>query len=562
MFYKLYWKFILKNWKLYIIYFTLLLSIPLSNTVIPHYYGEIINSLKSGNFAKSKVLFLILLSIWIVIQIFNLTNSYLNTYLMPKFQSFIRQYFFNKIIDSYSENFKELELGHIISKIIRSPSIIQNIFVEIRDFVFQNMLIVISNIIYLSSHNTELGIVFSVCVFAIYILSYWYYKACNGFIRSTEIAYDDVHEEIQDTLSNLLSIYTCQKTKDEKDRVKEFNKITSNTQIKTGTCNNKFRIIFSIVYVIIFMALNYTAFKLYRDKKIKLEAIVSIFIINYSIFNSLGSFYYDAHSFMNVYTKVNHITQFMDSLPIKPKNQKGVKLGIENKKDFIIEFKNVGFKPEGSDIWIYKDLNLTIKSGESLAIMGSIGSGKSTCMKLLVRLINYQKGSINIDGKCITKVDIDSLRKNVIYVPQHPNLFNRTLWENISYGLDKTVTEEDIYKILREANLNDLESVYKEKMHKKVGKLGTNLSGGQRQVVWLIRCLLNKSRIIILDEPTSALDEKSRRNIETLIQRLSKKSTLLIITHDKDLLNFMDRMIYFDKGKVIKDVNLNENKKK
>lgn len=556
MFYNLYWKFIKKNWKLYIVYFIVLAAIPLNNTVLPHYYGEIINLLKSGDFNAGKVSFIILLGVWILIQIFNLMSSYLNTYLMPKFQSFIRQYFFNKIIESYSENFKELELGHIISKIIRSPSIVQNIFVEIRDFVFQNALIIISNFIYLTSHNRTLGMVFMASIVLIYIISYWYYKSCHGFIKKTEESFDDVHEQIQDTLQNLLSIYTCQKAEDEKDRVKEFNKITNKSQIETGVCNNKFRIIFSIAYIIIFIALNYTSYKLYRSGAIKLDAIVSIFIINYSIFNELSQFYYEAHSFMNVYTKVNHITKFIESLPIGNKKYKNEKLNLGNK--FLIKFVNVGYMPEGSDKWIYDSLNLTIKSGESLAIMGSIGSGKSTCVKLLVRLINHNKGKIFINNQEIRDLDVNDLRSQLIYVPQHPILFNRTLWENITYGIDKNIKEEDIYKILKEVGLTDLLTVYKEKMHDKVGKLGSNLSGGQRQVVWLVRCLLRECKIIILDEPTSALDEKSRRNVEKLIKKLSISRTVIIITHDKELLHLMDRMIYFDKGKVIKDVNLKQ----
>lgn len=554
MFYQLYWKFIKKNWKSYILYFIVLAAIPLNNTVLPHYYGEIINLLKKGDFAAGKVSFIILLGIWILIQIFNLTSSYLNTYLMPKFQSFIRQYFFNKILESYSENFRELELGHIIAKIIRSPGIIQNIFVEIRDFVLQNALIIISNLIYLSSHSPKLGLVFFISIVLIYCISYWYYKSCHGYIKETEEAYDNVHEQIQDTLQNLLSIYTCQKAQDEKDRVKEFNKITNKSQIATGVCNNKFRILFSIVYIIVFIALNYTAYKLYRQGEIKLDAIVSIFIINYAIFNELAQFYYEAHSFMNVYTKVEHITKFIESLPVGNKQYKNEKLKIND--NFVIRFEKVGYQPEGSDKWIYKSLDLKIKSGEALAIMGSIGSGKSTCVKLLVRLINHNKGKIFIDNQEIRDLDVNDLRSQLIYVPQHPILFNRTLWENITYGLDKEVTEEQIYKILKEVGLKDLVSVYKEKMHEKVGKLGSNLSGGQKQVVWLVRCLLRDSKVIILDEPTSALDEKSRRNVEKLIKKLSATRTVIIITHDKDLLHFMDRMIYFDKGKIIKDVDL------
>ena len=556
MFYELYWKFIKKNWKLYILYFILLLSIPLESTAIPHYYGEIINILKEGDFVAGKIAFFTLLGIWIIIQVFNLANSYLNTYLMPKFQSFIRQYFFNKIIDSYSQDYKELELGQIIAKIIRSPGIIQNIFVEIRDFVFENIFITGANAIYLYYHHPLLSIVFIVSICIIYILSYFYYKSCHKFIKKTEDAYDNVHEQIQDTLSNLLSIYTCQKGKDEKKRVEEFNNITSTNQTQTGMCNNKFRIVFSIMYVLIFLALNYSAYHLYQTGKIKLDAIVSIFILNYSIFNTLSSFYYDAYAFMNVYTKVNHITNFIESMPVIS-NHKGEI--IKDKENINIEFRNVYFTHPNTNKPIYEDLSFTIPSKQNLAIMGSIGSGKSTAMKLLVRLQKHQKGEILINDVNINDLDLNNIRKNIIYVPQHPILFNRTLWDNISYGI-KDLNVEDVYKILRDNGLHDIEKVYREKMYKNVGKLGSNLSGGQKQLVWLIRCMIRPSSVIILDEPTSALDERSRRNVENVIKALSKSRTLIIITHDKELLQHMDRMIYFDNGKIIQDTMLNQKK--
>lgn len=549
MFYELYWTFIKKNWKLYIIYFILLFSMPLENTAIPHYYGEIINILRKGDFVNGKIAFITLLSIWIIIQVFNLANSYLNTYLMPKFQSFIRQYFFNKIIDSYSQDYKELELGQIISKIIRSPSIIQNIFIEVRDFVFKNIFVTGTNIIYLSYHHPLLGIIFITSIGLIYIVSYFYYKSCHGFIKKTEDAYDTVHEQIQDTLTNLLSIYTCQKSKDEKMRVEGFNVTTSESQTETGMCNNKFRIIFSILYIIIFLALNYGAYYLYKENKIKLKALVSIFILNYSIFGHLSDFYYDAYSFMNVYTKVNHITQFIESMPVVNKDKGEL---LNNPSEITIEFKDVYFIQPNTKTPIYEKLSFIIPPKQNLAIMGSIGSGKSTAMKLLVRLQKHQKGDILINGDNLNILDLNDVRKNIVYVPQHPILFNRTLWDNLSYGIEN-IKPEDVYKILKDNGLNDIEQVYREKMYKEVGKLGSNLSGGQKQLVWLIRCMLRPSSVIILDEPTSALDEKSRRNVENVIKALSKSRTLIVITHDKELLQHMDRMIYFDKGKIIQD---------
>lgn len=557
MFYRLYWKFIRRNWRLYIIYFLALIAIPLSNTAMPHYYGEILSALKSGKLDQGKALFMTILSIWTVVQVLNLTNSFLNTYLMPKFQSFIRQYFFNKIIDSYSQEYKELELGKIISKMVRSPGIIQSIFINMRDFVFKNTLLIGGNMLYLASHHWSLGLVFLCSVTVMLGISYIFFNTCNKYVTATEEAYDDVHEQIDDTLSNLLNIYTCQKADDEKARVGDYNKTTSNSQIETGNCNNRFRILYSILYIIIFIALNYTAYRLFLSGKLQMKALASIFIINFSLMGDLESFYGDAYTFMNIYTKVEHITEFIDSLPVRP--AEATKL-IPNPRKIQIEFRNITYTPPGSPDSLYSNLNLKIPQLQSLAIMGGAGSGKSTCVKLLTRFMQLQEGEILVNGISISELDVDDLRKYIIMVPQHPNLFNRTLWENLTYGLEPdTVKKEDVYKILRENGMNDMEQVYRDKMDQPVGKHGSNLSGGQRQVVVLIRCMLRPSSVIILDEPTSALDERSRRNVEKIISALSKTRTLIVITHDKELLQQMDRMIYFDKGRIIQDEMLGDN---
>jgi ABC-type bacteriocin/lantibiotic exporter with double-glycine peptidase domain len=260
---------------------------------------------------------------------------------------------------------------------------------------------------------------------------------------------------------------------------------------------------------------------------------------------------------MNVYTKVNHITEFMESLPLLPH---GSAKSIPNPEAITVEFKDVVYTPPKQSKPVYTGLNLVIPPKQSIAIMGSIGSGKSTAAKLLVRLQKHQSGQILVNGVDVAELDVNNLRNHIIYVPQHPILFNRTLWENISYGLDPKITPDDVYKLLIDNGLTDLEQVYREKMDKPVGKLGSNLSGGQRQVVWLIRCMLRPSSIIILDEPTSALDEQSRRNVELFIKALSNTRTLMVITHDKELLRHMDRMIYFDKGQIVEDTMMKKGK--
>jgi ABC-type bacteriocin/lantibiotic exporter with double-glycine peptidase domain len=139
-------------------------------------------------------------------------------------------------------------------------------------------------------------------------------------------------------------------------------------------------------------------------------------------------------------------------------------------------------------------------------------------------------------------------------VPQTPRLFNRTLWENLSYGFKEgEVKESDFITILEDLNMKETAQTFKEKMHKSVGKKGSHLSGGQRQIVWILRCLLKKAPVVILDEPTSALDEDSRNKVVTLMKTLQKKRTIIVISHDKDFLQIMDRLLLVDNGSIIQD---------
>ena len=138
-----------------------------------------------------------------------------------------------------------------------------------------------------------------------------------------------------------------------------------------------------------------------------------------------------------------------------------------------------------------------------------------------------------------------------------PILFDRTLWENISYGFKgDEIKKRDVLDILSKMGMEDLAEIFNERFDKSVGKKGSFLSGGQRQVVWVLRALFGKAKVIILDEPTSALDDESKTNVRKMIRFLTRNRTLIIITHDKDLLTGMDRVIVFNEGAIQYDKKL------
>ena len=144
-------------------------------------------------------------------------------------------------------------------------------------------------------------------------------------------------------------------------------------------------------------------------------------------------------------------------------------------------------------------------------------------MKLLVSLQSFQGGNIYINEVPITEIDVDNLRQTIIYIPQHPKLFNRTLRENLTYGLPPEITAEHILKFMKENGFIELEEIFRKRMDEKVGKGGQNFSGGQKGTIWFLRAAMQNANLIIADEPTSALDPQSKAQIKKMIDIIAKK---------------------------------------
>ena len=197
-----------------------------------------------------------------------------------------------------------------------------------------------------------------------------------------------------------------------------------------------------------------------------------------------------------------------------------------------ISFKDISFKYEGRNNYVFRNLNFAIKAGSFVSIIGNSGVGKSTLMDLLPRIIEPSEGSILYDGVDIKKASLKSLRSKIVYLPQEPFLFNTTIYENLIY-LKKNASDEEIWTALKLANADEFVSELPKKLHTNIGALGKKMSGGQRQRLVLARAFLSDASIVILDEPTSSLDKESDLKIQESISILKKNEglTILLITH-------------------------------
>jgi ABC-type bacteriocin/lantibiotic exporter with double-glycine peptidase domain len=390
---------------------------------------------------------------------------------------------------------------------------------------------------------------------AFLIIAFVLWNFCSKCYKpsySREDSFDTAQETIQDILYNLLSVYSNQTEKQEKKNVDIVNEETNRTSRNYIRCGIPYYITFAIIFLGLFVGITWTGIYLYKQNMIKLPILVSSFMVTFSILKTCMSFYHDFESFIYFYGGIKVVSDYLDNLPTPCK--KGTALIPNISKGIDIKFKNVIFYPgENTTKPLFYDLNLRIPAKQKIAIMGGIGSGKTSLAQLLMRLRCHTKGDVLLNNTPNTNIKITEIRKYIQYVPQHPRLFDRTLWKNLSYG-NPSLQLKNVYDIVQELQLSDFEILLKDKMFDSVGKQGSNLSGGQRQLVWLMRAFFSKSEIIILDEPTASLDKKSREQVLKVIEKISTNRTLILITHDSDTLSITDRVIRMDKGEIIEDV--------
>jgi len=553
----IYLEFFKNHKQFYFLFLLNVISTPLKQVGIPHFYGKIIECLKKPDIQGATKMLFILLIVWISIQGLNVVQNWAELHTWPRFAAFAEEQMLNNVIDRYNTHFQELKTGEIVTKLIKLPWILDHIQDYIQEFFMDNLIVVGSNILYLSYHSKYLGLVYSLGIIVYVLVGIKFVKECGKFKAQSEQNYDECHSKVEDILSNLISVYTSKQSDSEKKLVRTNNQKIVSGQIRRQLCNLKYKVIFSIVNILIFIGLNFITLKLYTSKKISMGTLSAVFILNFNILTSLIMFYRNAKNFASIRGNWEYINRFLSTLPdYDPPSSNTIK----NPSDGIfIEFKDIEYIIPNTDKKLYENFNLEIPENQSLVIMGTIGSGKSTFAKLLVGLQTPTGGEIFLNNISSKKLNIDSIRENVIYIPQSPVLFDRTLWENISYGYSgekKSITLAKIYKLLDEMKMHDIRDIFEERMDEPVGKKGSFLSGGQRQVVWILRALLGKAKVIILDEPTSALDSKSKEQIRNMIHYVTKNRTLIIITHDSDLLENMDRLIVFNEGKIVKDKSL------
>jgi len=298
----------------------------------------------------------------------------------------------------------------------------------------------------------------------------------------------------------------------------------------------------SLIFICVLFAFSY------KTSDFSFAALAAIIYLVQRIFSYIQQLQTDFHI-------VNEMVPFLRSVlrheeqVLRYKEEIGGDASFEYNNE--IEFKNVDFSYI-EKVRVLESLNLEIRRGEMVGLIGPSGAGKTTVVDLVLRLLKPDKGEIQIDGKNINEIKMEDWRKNIGYVSQDIYLINDTIENNIRF-YNKSISQKDIEDAARKAQIYDFIQSCPDKFSTEIGERGIELSVGQRQRIIIARILAKKPKFLILDEATSALDNESEVKIQKVIENIKGKITVLVIAHRLSTIINSDRLLVLEKGKIIEE---------
>lgn len=261
-------------------------------------------------------------------------------------------------------------------------------------------------------------------------------------------------------------------------------------------------------------------------------------------------------SFRSLFSSIADAREMANIIQNKDLEQDSAQAQAHSIQQGQIEFKHVYFdyrqtKADSDEITggLFEDFNLNIQAGEKIALVGHSGSGKTSITKLLFRFVEPQQGELAIDGIPAKNFTLSSLRSQIALVPQQPELFHRSIKDNILLGKD--ISQDELERVARQAQALDFIEKLPEKFNTLVGERGVKLSGGEKQRIAIARALLQQAPIVVLDEATSALDSLTEQQIQTAIFELIENKTAIVIAHRLSTILRMDRIVVLANGSIL-----------
>ncbi len=443
--------------------------------------------------------------------------------------------------------FTEKMSGNISNKISQISEGIRGFF----DILFQFIDITVSPlivIILLSMQNAVFSPVMLVWIMIMVFLGISFGKQRRASSEEYELIRSRTQGIIVDSISNYSEVKSFANYKFERRYLGLNLRRLRLSNLKDRMTHFKFHLTQNLITF--FSVALFAFFTIWLLKTGRIDTSVFIFA-NISFANLSGLIFNIGYSTNNLFRILGTVQAGLNTLAVEPEIKDSPKAYDFKADKAEIVFDKVSFAYNGHKN-LFNNLNLKIKPGEKVGIVGHSGAGKSTFIKLIARYFDIKQGTIKINGIDIRNITQDSLHKHIATIPQDVCLFNRSLMDNIRYGRT-TAKDAEVFAAAKKANADEFIKKLPKGYSSKVGERGTILSGGERQRVAIARAVLKNAPILIFDEATSSLDSHSEQHIQKALKAVMKDKTVIAVAHRLSTLKEMDRIVVFDKGKIAEE---------
>ena len=460
----------------------------------------------------------------------------------------LRQAMFYKIQDYSFENIDKFSTSSLITRLTTDVTNVQMAFMMIIRILIRGPVMLIASLLMAFSIDARLSCVFLVSIPILGVALFFIAIKAHPKFEKVFKKYDKLNRVVQENVGGIRVVKAYANEKHEENKFKEVNnEVFTNFKsaekiIAFNSPIMQFVIYFSVLII------SWIGARFIIGGTLQTGQLSSLITYAWQILMSLMLLSMVFVMVIMSQSSAERIIEVLDEEPTIKNKAKAIK----TIKDGSITFENVSFAysdEKDPNKYALKDINLEIKSGETIGIIGGTGSSKSTLVQLIPRLYDASKGAVKVGGVNVKDYDIESLRDSVAMVLQKNVLFSGTIADNLRWG-NKNADEEELENACKLAQADGFIQEFSGKYETKIEQGGTNVSGGQRQRICIARALLKKPKILILDDSTSAVDTKTDSYIRKAFREEIPNTTKIIIAQRVTSIEDADRIIVIDEGKI------------
>ncbi|WP_078551464.1 ABC transporter ATP-binding protein [Bacillus alkalicellulosilyticus] len=496
---------------------------------------------------------LILIGISILAFASGIINSFFAAHVSQGFGFDARNKLFEKIQAFSFANFNQIPTSSLLTRVTNDVTQVQTTVFMCLRIMLRAPLLVLGGLVMALFVNVKLALILAVTVPLLLLFLYWALTKGRILFQAVQERLDGVNRVMQENLAGMRLVKAYLRRTHEQKR---FNVANEQLMDKTVSALRLLEVTMPILLLVmnvsILVILWFGNFELNTTNGVQVGEVVAV--VNYAtrITGAMTMFSWIIMIFSRARASATRLEEVMQ-VNIDLLEQKDAKETPPLSGN--VKFENVSFRYPHTDTKVLTHLSISIKAGETVALMGATGSGKTSVMQLIPRLYDVDEGRVLVDGIDVETMKLDTLRKQIGYVPQEAILFTGTVKENIAWGKEEATTEE-IIEAAKKAQIHETIKKLPFQYETKIGQKGVNLSGGQKQRISIARAFVREPKILLLDDSTSALDLKTEAKLLASLKEY--QCTTLLITQKITTAMEADKVILLEDGKVLAEGHHNQ----